>query len=188
MDQKQEWELVVKVKAGDMTAYQTLLNHHLPSLSHYVARMTVNSADAEEIIQDVFLRFWQKAEQYNPQRAKLSTWLHQIAYNICVDFFRKNDKHNIQKHEIITASKDSPQQTFESKQASEILKEAITALPENQRCALVLSHYQGLSNRETAEVLEISVDALESLLRRARKKLQSSLNSRGLERNENNNE
>jgi len=178
LNQEQERELVARVKQGKVDAYQSVLQHHLPSLNRYVTRMIGNSEDAEEILQDVFLRFWQKANQFNPDKSKLTTWLHQIAHNRCIDEFRKKNPAAVdlnEDEEVEMLSAENPQKQFIQEQTNQYLAAAIQKLPENQRSALLLSYYQGLSNKQIAEILSISVEALESQLVRTRKKLQSSL-------------
>jgi RNA polymerase sigma-70 factor (ECF subfamily) len=178
LNQDQERELVRRVEEGSVDAYQTLLGHHLLPLNRYVTRMIGNSADAEEILQDVFLRLWQKANHFNPDKSKLTTWLHHIAHNRCIDEIRKKrpammDLKEVEDYEIL--SQESPQNDFIHEQTNQFLAAAIHKLPENQKSALLLSYYQGLSNKQTAKILSISVEALESLLVRTRKKLQRSL-------------
>ncbi|MFT5208921.1 MAG: RNA polymerase sigma-70 factor (ECF subfamily) [Flavobacterium sp.] len=178
MDQEQELDLVVRVGEGNTEAYQSLLRHHLPSLNRYVTRMIGNAQDTEEILQDVFLRLWQKSNQFNSRQSKLTTWLHQIAHNRCIDEFRKKkpqivDLNEIEDFELV--GQDNPQEEFINGQKNQQLAAAIQQLPENQKSALLLSYYQGLSNKQTAQILSISVEALESLLVRSRKKLQQSL-------------
>ena len=178
MDQEQELHLVARVREGNTEAYQSLLRHHLPSLNRYVIRMIGNTEDAEEILQDIFLRLWQKADQFNPRKSKLTTWLHQIAHNCCIDVFRKKkplivDLNKLEDFELV--DQNSPQEDFVQGQKNQFLAAAIQQLPENQKSALLLSYYQGLTNKQTAQILSISVEALESLLVRTRKKLQQTL-------------
>ncbi len=85
-----ESALIARTKDGDNTAFQILLHRYLPMINNYAVRMLGNQADAADICQEVFIRFWQKSDSFDPGRAKLSTWLHQIAHNLCIDHFRKH--------------------------------------------------------------------------------------------------
>jgi RNA polymerase sigma-70 factor (ECF subfamily) len=112
--------------------------------------------------------------------AKLSTWLHNIAHNLCIDYFRKH-KRLVPWTEDSDKSEDNqpggiePDMAFLSRIDADNVKRSITALPERQRSAILLCHYQGLSNKDAALILDVSVDALESLLARGRKKLRALL-------------
>ena len=85
-------ELMLAVCEGDRSAYQTIVNQHLKSISHYAFRILGNQKDTEDISQEVFLRLWINARKWNPEKAKLSTWLHRIAHNLCIDYLRKHGR------------------------------------------------------------------------------------------------
>ena len=105
----------------------------------------------------------------------MSTWLHRIAHNLCIDYLRKDKSSvNSELSEDLESS-DRPAQAPEREERLEALREALSTLPERQRSAIILSHYQGFSNREIAEVMGITVDALESILARARRGLRAQL-------------
>lgn len=166
-----EAELVRQVQKGDKAAFQTLLGQHLGPVSHYVARMTGDAAMAEDISQEVFLRLWSNAGRYDPTRSRLTTWLHNIAHNLCVDHFRKAGR-IVADNEIEAA--DEHQDPVAVAAGEDTLR-ALQQLPETQRSAIVLCYYQGFSNREAADLLDINVPALESLLARGRRKLKQIL-------------
>ncbi len=83
-------ELMRAVCNGDQSAYQTIVRQHLKSISHYAYRMLGNKKDTEDISQETFLRLWVNAAKWQPEKAKLSTWLHTIARNLWVDYRRKH--------------------------------------------------------------------------------------------------
>ena len=170
-----EEELIVQLQSGSARAYQQLLDNHLPSVNRYVVRMIRNSADAEDITQEVFFRLWHKSGDFNPSLARLSTWLHHIAHNLCIDHFRKHVKETTESNPDELAGGLEPLSVLVCLREQNNIKMAIQSLPERQRSAIVMCHYQGLSNKEAAIILEISVDALESLLSRGRQKLRNLL-------------
>ena len=182
MNQMREAELITQLQAGSTHAYQQLLDLHLAPINRYVTRMMGNANDAEDITQEVFIRLWQKSNNFNPALAKLSTWLHQIAHNLCIDFFRRTrPETNTEVAELsvelsseVSGSCEPENNLLQMRQAIDI-QAAIQFLPERQRSAIVMCHYQGLSNKVAAEIMSVSVDALESLLSRGRKKLRISL-------------
>jgi RNA polymerase sigma-70 factor (ECF subfamily) len=168
-----ETALIERTQQGDNDAYQILLHRHLPMIHNYASRMLGNQDDAADVAQEVFIRFWQKAATFDPTKAKLSTWLHQIAHNLCIDLFRKNARFVDSEPEL---EESEPMKNLdESEETSTAVQQAVTRLPERQRSALLFCHYQGLSNKQAADILEVSVDALESLLSRARRSLRETL-------------
>lgn len=175
MSEDNEAELVGQLKQGSTMAYQKILEIHLPSISRYVVRMTGNPSDAEDITQDVFIRLWQKSSQFNPAAARLTTWLHKIAHNLCIDHFRKL-KSDTREYQDESIDATDPVQQLVDLRATASITAAMLGLPERQRSAIVMCHYRGLSNKEAAVILDISIDALESLLSRGRNKLRHLLN------------
>jgi RNA polymerase sigma-70 factor (ECF subfamily) len=176
MSMDEEAVLVQRVAAGDRGAFRTLVELHQRPLAAYARRMLSDSAAADDIVQETFLRLWTRAASYDRGSARLSTWLHNIAHNLCVDSFRRDSRisfiDNDDEREGATAG---PADTQEAAEQSDRVREALNRLPERQRSALLLCYYQGLSNRDVASILELSVDALESLLARARRKLKTEL-------------
>lgn len=174
-------ELMVKFKAGDANAFQLLVSRHAASISYFVGRMMPHAIaveDAEDILQETFFRLWQHRHRWKPKKSSLSTWLHTISRNLCIDHLRKYQKlddETFDDKETGGSDDDQMAARMETMEVTERIKTSIAALPERQRTALILCHYQGLSNREAADVLDISIDALESLLARARRKLKSQL-------------
>ena len=170
---------------GDRRAYQAIVDRHCQAISHYALRMLGNQGDAEDITQDTFLRLWLKADQWQASKAKLTTWLHRIAHNLCVDFMRKHSR--LQALED-SGDLDTNAQTawqgaedsaaepgqFDDDQMAR-LTTALSRLPEAQRSALMLCTYSGFSNQEAAAIMSISVKALESALARARRSLRATL-------------
>ena len=173
-------ELMRAVCNGDQSAYQTIVRQHLKSISHYAYRMLGNKKDTEDISQETFLRLWVNAAKWQPEKAKLSTWLHTIARNLCVDYLRKHARTLTQENlESETEAKmqqlvDLDERDTAHDQSTQ-LEQAILALPENQRSALMLCHFSGFSNKEAAAIMNVSVKALESAIARAKRTLRKTL-------------
>lgn len=177
-------ELMLAVCNGDQSAYQTIVKKHLQPISHYAFRMLGNSKDTEEISQETFLRLWLNAARWQPDKANLSTWLHRIAHNLCIDYLRRHRRTVVQSElrpETDTTETLEIQQETESatridaNAAAQQLHNALQELPESQRSALMLCHYQGFSNKEAAVIMDISVKALESAIARAKRTLRNRL-------------
>jgi RNA polymerase sigma-70 factor, ECF subfamily len=174
-----DYDLMQRVAAGDARAFRELSAAHLKAIVTYSFRILGNHAEAEEIAQEVFLRAWQNAVGYRPE-ARVTTWLHCIAQRLALDVLRKRHGGTLQLDEAEAApSSNSPAHLLEQKQVALNVQAALAALPARQKMALILSHEQGLSNPEIAEVLEQSVEAVESVLARGRRALRAVLTPNG---------
>lgn len=181
---------VARVAQGDRAAYARLVNLHLRPVEAYAFRICGNRATAEDVVQEVMLRLWSRADQFKPERARLTTWLHQLAHNLCIDQLRRSnrltqlqlgndaqDMHLLGPDHQIDEGDTSAQVTEVGvlDDDADTVQKALSQLPERQRNALVLTYYQELSNAEVAEVMQMGVRAVESLLVRARAALKKQL-------------
>ncbi len=152
-----------RVADGDRQAYATLVANHLPPITAFVQRMTGSPASAEDVTQEVFLRLWLKAGDFDATRARLTTWLHRMAHNLAIDHLRKYGRET--SLEGVAADKAPPD---DKDNDAALIASALMQLPERQRSALTLTYYQELSNREVAQIMGLGTRAVESLLVRAR--------------------
>jgi RNA polymerase sigma-70 factor (ECF subfamily) len=179
-DIQDEIDLMRRTANGDPAAFRALADAHLTKIMNFAYRLLHNQSDAEDVAQETFLRLWKDASRFEP-RARVTTWLHRIAHNLCIDRLRGRRE---EPSETIDEERTSlePGGLLDRKQVAEEVEKALAALPERQRAAITLVHYQGLGNIEAAEVLDIGVEALESLLARGRRSLREKL--AGLQRDE----
>lgn len=175
MDEASDDILVARVAQGDEAACQLLVDRHLSRMVSLARRMLGNQADAEEVAQEVFLRVWTHASRWEPGRAQFRTWLHRVATNLCLDRLRRHTMDDIDSIPEPASDQPGPDVLLEQQQLAKRVDAALQALPARQRAAVMLTHYQGLTNIEAAETLEISVEAVESLLGRARRQLRTAL-------------
>jgi len=170
-------ELMTAVCKGDESAYQTIVKQHLRPISHYAFRMLGNQKDTEDIAQETFIRLWVNASKWQANKAKLITWLHRIAHNLCIDYLRKHGRVQTESDIQVEVGENELQSDEDNRDNFRIasLNFAIRNLPESQRSALMLCHYQGFSNKEAAIIMGISVKALESAVSRAKRALRSQL-------------
>ena len=178
VDRMTDEELMKAVCDGDHTAYKTLINSHVKSVGSCAYRILGNKNDAADICQETFLRVWLHPQTWNPKKSKLATWLYKIAYNLCIDHLRKYKKDSYvadpqKRYEEILQTTDAEE--IHSSIIHRRLNFSLKMLPENQRSALTLCHYSGFSNKEAAEIMNVSVRALESALARARRSLKKIL-------------
>lgn len=168
-------DLMVQVAAGDRKAFQILAQRHMKLLYAVAYRMFPQRADAEDIVQEALLRIWSKAHLWRAGAgAAVSTWIYRLAYNLCIDHKRKGFA-AVPLDENSADGAAGPERILQKAQTGAIVGEALQRLPERQRAALVLCHYQGLSNAEAAAIMGTSVKGVEGLLVRARQALQKDL-------------
>lgn len=169
--------LVLRVGEGDAHAYQELLERHAGRLYNYALRLTRNTAEAEDIVQETFMRLWIHASDYDPS-GRASTWLYRIAHNLGVDRLRSRGRFqeldSEAEAEPVSSSASQPL-LLDAKRRAEALHRALDALPERQASAIVLVHLHGLLGSEAAKVLGVSQEALESLLSRGRRAIKAQL-------------
>lgn len=174
MKQDDELGEIHAAAAGNRLAQSALVTRHMPGVYALSYRMLRDAALAEDIVQETFLRAWKVLGQWRPD-ARLSTWLHRVALNLCYDHLRK--KRESLPGELPERVDQGPQpdEALAQSQRMAALESAIAGLPERQRAALTLCAIDGHTNIEAAEIMETSVDALESLLARARRTLKTRL-------------
>ncbi len=165
---------MARVQHQDRDAFAVLVERHLEPIHAFIRRMTRNADDAEDLAQETFLRVWRNAGSWQPRRVKFTTWLYRIARNLCVDAHRR--RRDVEDVDVDSLPSDTPDPATAPANAElrQALERGLAALPERQRTALLLCH-RGMSNRDAAAVLDVSVDALESLLARARRALRLAL-------------
>lgn len=168
-------QLMAAIVTGDRHAYAEVVRRHARPLAAFAWRMLGNESEAQDIVQETFLRLWMQAQRWDSQKSALSTWLHRIAHNLCIDSLRKLRASSDEDIAELLDDRESAEQEVSRESRQVQLHAAVAALPERQRSALILTHFQSLSNKEVAEILDTSVDALESLLSRARRTLKHRL-------------
>lgn len=173
-------ELMAAVCQGEEQAYQALVRRHLPAISNYCYRLLGARRDCEDVSQETFLRLWLNAEKWQPEKAKLTTWLHRIAHNLCIDLLRKQARVDLEAEpESLKEAMPEETETAGDRERDErrlqLLGEAMFSLPEAQRSALSLCHHSGFSNQEAAAIMGLSLKALESALVRGRRSLREML-------------
>lgn len=172
-------DAVTNMAAGDARAFRDLMDRHLPGVLSIAGRMLGSPAEAEDVAQDVFLRAWRSAAKWRGKAdggtAEYRTWLYRVAANASTDRLRK--RRPVGLDDIAEPADPAPgaEQVLNDASVARSVRTAIQTLPDRQRAALILSHYQGLGNPEIGAILEISVEAVESLLSRARRALRERL-------------
>lgn len=136
--------------------------------------MLGDRTEAEDVTQETFLRAWKTLPDWEP-RAKLSTWLHRVALNLCYDRLRKKRESYPGELPDLADTAPTPANALDQSQRVSAIERAIAELPERQAAALTLCALQDHSQAEAAEIMDTSIEALESLLARARRTLKAKL-------------
>ncbi len=163
-----------RIAQGDSLAFRQLAERHLPSIHAYALRLLGRREEAEEVAQETFLRCWQSAKDYDG-RSRPTTWLHAIAHHAAVDRLRRRREASATDYVEAVPQSERTVALIEEQERARALQQALDALPERQREAIVLTFYQGLGNREVAQTMGLGVQAVESLLSRGRRKLKELL-------------
>jgi RNA polymerase sigma-70 factor (ECF subfamily) len=170
---EEDVEWMRRTAKGDQVAFRALADAHLAKIMNYAYRLLHDRTEAEDVAQETFLRVWKDAGRFEP-KARVTTWLHRIAHNLCIDRLRGRREQPSDELDEERTSQE-PGALLDRKRVAIEVNEALASLPERQRAAITLVHFQGLSNVEAAEVLDVNVDALESLLARGRRSLREKL-------------
>lgn len=168
-------DLVRRVGQGDPAAVQAMVARKLPRMLALAQRMLGDAAEAEDVAQEALLRAWRQAPRWAPGKARFDTWLHRVGLNLCYDRLRRRREIVTDKPPERPDEGPAPDRGLLAADVGRRVDAALAALPERQREAIVLCHYQELGNIEAASVMEISVEALESLLSRGRRALRQAL-------------
>ena len=170
-------ELLARIGNNEPAAVNEMVTRKLPRLLALASRILGDADEAKDVAQESFLRIWRQAANWRTGEARFDTWLHRVALNLCRDRLRRRKERPLHEDEALAMadSAPSPDEYLEAADRSARMASALAALPERQREAIVLQYYQELSNIDAAALMEISVEALESLLSRARRQLRNQL-------------
>ncbi len=167
--------MMTAIAEGDDAAYSRLVRSLTPMLLRLARTMLVASpAEAEEVVQEALVRLWQQAARWQPD-GRISTWTHRVAYRLCIDRLRRQ-----RPSVTVDALEDDladpaplPSARLMHLEDVHAVQAAVAALPERQRAAIVLCHFQGLGQAEAAAVMGLGEEAYESLLARGRRRLRA---------------
>lgn len=167
--------LVERVGRGESAATRLLVAAKLPRVLGLATRMLRDRSEAEDVAQEAFVRVWRNAKAWQPGRARFDTWLQIVVLNLCRDRLRRRREVTGESQpEIMDPAPDAETHLLEAERGRAVAA-AIAALPDRQREAILLVHYQDMSGSEAAEALDVTIEALESLLARGRRTLRTRL-------------
>ncbi|PSL19658.1 RNA polymerase ECF family sigma subunit [Shimia abyssi] len=167
--------LLVLYANGDQSAARSLTLRLTPRVFSHAFRMLGDRAEAEDVAQEALIRLWKIAPEWRQGEAKVTTWLYRVVANLCTDRLRKGRGVGLDTIAEPEDDAKGPAQVMQDRARLDALQAALNTLPERQRQAVVLRHIEGLGNPEIAGILEISVEAVESLTARGKRMLAKAL-------------
>ena len=168
-------ELLTRLAADDEAAFRLLVERHIDRAFGIALRIVGSRADAEDVVQDTMLKVWTHRGKWQHGRAKFSTWLYRVVTNRCIDLHRRPRTDNVDAVPEQADAQPDVVSTMQRNEVTTMLEDAMQRLPEQQRIAVILSYHENMSNGEIAEVMDTTVSAVESLLKRGRQQLRDLL-------------
>jgi RNA polymerase sigma-70 factor (ECF subfamily) len=173
--QDEDEELLNRLALNDEAAFRILVERHIDRAFGIALRIIGSRADAEDVAQDTMLKVWTHRGRWQHGRAKFSTWLYRVVTNRCIDLHRRPRTDNVDAVPEPADAQPDVVSTMQRDEVTHMLENAMQRLPEQQRVAVILSYHENMSNGEIAEVMDTTVAAVESLLKRGRQQLRDLL-------------
>lgn len=164
-------ELMVRIARGDVFAYTTLVERHLPAVFRTAYRMLHDRYEAEDVAQESLARLWRNAPRWKSEGAGVAAWLNRVCINLSLDCLRRKARWSADEVPDVPDPAISAHKMIEQGEMREVLEACLESLSATHRAAIVLTYYEGFPNRTAAEFLNMDIKAFESLLHRARRKL-----------------
>jgi RNA polymerase sigma-70 factor (ECF subfamily) len=168
--------LLIAIGRGDHAAFVQLVRRHTNRFYRLAYRFTGNRTEAEDVVQDAFLKLWENPANWQPERGfAFTTWFYRVVVNLCLDRRKKKRPLPLPEDMPLPDDRASQEETLLLDERERLIEAEISALPERQRVALNLCFYEGLSNQEAAAVMGLGLKALQSLVMRAKTALKRTL-------------
>ena len=169
--------LIRLIQEGRHDAFAEIVNRHSKRFYSIAYRFIFNKDDAEDIVQEAFMKLWEKRLNWNPNKeAKFTTWFYKVVLNLCIDHNRKKKPEPLSEEMPLIDKQQGHEALIQEKQKQVMLERFIQELPERQRLALNLCFYEGISNQEASEMIGVNLKALQSLIMRAKMTLKEKIN------------
>ncbi len=170
--------LLVLYAKGDAEAARLLSGRHLARVLGFAARLLGDRTEAEDVAQEAMLRLWRVAPDWRAGEAQVSSWLYRVVVNLCTDRQRSARRRRADALDEVAEPADDGADVASqmmTRARVDALQAALETLPDRQRQAVVLRHIEGLSNPEIAAILDVGVEAVESLTARGKRSLAAAL-------------
>jgi RNA polymerase sigma-70 factor (ECF subfamily) len=161
--------LLHHIRHGRHEAFAALVNRHAKRFYRIAYRLVFDKNDAEDIVQEAFLKLWRKPQLWDQGRqAQFTTWFYTVVTNLCLDYNKKKRPTIMTEHRELVDNQPGQEALVQQRQQQALLDRCIRELPVRQQLALNLCFYEGLSNEEAARIIGVTVKAVQSLLIRAK--------------------
>jgi len=167
--------LLRRLAEDDEAAFRQLVERHIDRAYGIALRIVGSRADAEDVVQDTLLKVWTHRGRWQHGRAKFSTWLYRVITNRCIDLRRQPRTDDVDAIPEPADARPDATSAMQRNEVTGMLEKAMQQLPEQQRIAVILSYHEDMSNSEIADVMNTTVSAVESLLKRGRQHLKTML-------------
>ncbi len=176
-------DLMRMIGAGNREAFSVFCRRHGGRCLSIANHLLRNDADAEEVVQDAFMRVWKTADRWRAGEARVTSWLYRVVVNLCLDQMRKATRLSVSiEHAAeVVAADPNPESIVGQRELAQAVVRAVAVLPPRQRAALSLVVCDGLECAEAAAAMGVSVGTMESLLVRGRRHLRTTLTEALLE-------
>lgn len=175
LDSLSDEDLVAMVSAGDKDAFRVLARRHGGRFRALAYRFTADMTLAEDLVQEAFVKLWTSAEKFDPRQAKFTTWFHRVVINKCLDQKRKRTFAALPEGYDSEDTSPLADTVLENTAVTRKLEAVLRGLSVRQYTAITLSYFEGLTNREAADVMKLNIKAYESLLLRSRTAMRKTL-------------
>ena len=177
-DKLTDQALVDRVKKGDKKAFDELVRKYQKKVANLVARYIRDQAEVLDVTQEAFVRLWRIAPEWKQDQAQVTTWLYRVVANLCTDRLRKMRMAALDEAPEPADPNPSAGRRLQEQTRVDALYRALDDLPDRQRQAVSMRHLDGLANPEIASEMQLSVEAVESLIARGKQKLKALLKNR----------
>jgi len=167
--------LLARYASGDAAAARVLTARLSPRAYGHAFRVLGDAAEAQDVTQDAMMRLWKQAPTWDAGRAQAATWLYRVVANLCTDRLRARRTQSLDAADVPADPGPSAAARLQTAARTDALQAALLRLPERQRQAVVLRHIEGLANPQIAEILDVGIEAVESLTARGKRALAADL-------------
>ncbi len=178
----EEQRLMARIAAGDQEAFRALYERYVDLVYSMALKVMRDPAAAEDVVQDVFLRIWQRADRFDASRGRLATWLLSVARNRAIDLLRRDKRQRTVANALDEARDDSALVAHWYAERDAFVHLSLDILPPEQRQCIELAFFYGLSHNDIAEMLQLPLGTVKSRIRLGMQKLQAALQAEQSER------